>query len=127
MNEEKDRFGEFIKLLERAREDVYFAERDRELLGKLKNRLERVQQGQVENPDMKCPQCGVHLHNAILMDFPIHRCSACGGIWVARGALPQFMNLKAPAARSEPSAAHDALRNVWPAGLSGMGKSLGGE
>jgi hypothetical protein len=28
MNEEKDRFGDFISLLERAREDVYFAEKD---------------------------------------------------------------------------------------------------
>ena len=28
MNEEKDRFGEWIRLLERAREDIYFSERD---------------------------------------------------------------------------------------------------
>ena len=32
MNEEKDRVGDFFSLVERAREDVYFAERDRKLL-----------------------------------------------------------------------------------------------
>ena len=55
MNEEKDRFGDFIRLLERAREDVYFAEKDRELLDKLKRRLERAQQSQRESPGAEMP------------------------------------------------------------------------
>lgn len=127
MNDEKDRFGDFIRLLERAREDVYFAEKDRELLNKLKVRLEKAQQGQLDNPSMKCPRCSVHLHNSNLMDFPVHRCSACGGIWLDRDVLPQFMSPKAIETASETSLSKDSLRNVWPAGLSGMGKSLGGE
>jgi hypothetical protein len=32
MVEEKDRFGETMKLVERAKEDIYFAQRDRELI-----------------------------------------------------------------------------------------------
>jgi Zn-finger nucleic acid-binding protein len=127
MNEEKDRFGDFIRLLERAREDVYFAERDRELLDKLKHRLERAQQGQLENPHLKCPECGVHLHNFTLMDFPVRRCSACGGIWLDRDVLPPLMNLKTLEPSSERRSARDSLRSMWPAWLSGMGKSLGGE
>ena len=50
MNEEKDRFGDFIGLLERAREDVYFAAKDRDLLEKLNRRLEKKRQSQLENP-----------------------------------------------------------------------------
>ena len=30
MVEEKDRFGKTLQLLERAKEDIYFAQRDRE-------------------------------------------------------------------------------------------------
>ncbi|MBI1998465.1 MAG: hypothetical protein HYW03_06350 [Deltaproteobacteria bacterium] len=50
MNEEKDRFGDFIRLLERAREDVYFAAKDRDLIEKLNRRLEKARQSQLENP-----------------------------------------------------------------------------
>ena len=48
MNEEKDRFGDVISLLERAREDVYFAAKDRELIDKLKHRLEETRQETLE-------------------------------------------------------------------------------
>ena len=125
MNEEKDRFGDFIRLLERAREDVYFAEKDRQLLDKLKRRLERAQQGQVENPTMKCPQCSVTLDNSTFMDFSVRRCSACGGIWFDRGVLSKFMNIKGDPA-PERRLSTDPPRNMWPAGLGGMGRSLGG-
>jgi len=127
MNDEKDRFGDFIRLLERAREDVYFAEKDRELLDKLKRRLERAQQGQLENPNMKCPECGAHLHSSTLMDLRVHPCSACGGTWLEQGVLTQLMNMKTPEPASEKRSPGDSLRNAWPAGLGGMGKSLGGE
>jgi len=50
MNEEKDCFGDFIRLLERAREDVYFAAKDRDLIEKLNQRLEKARQRQLENP-----------------------------------------------------------------------------
>ena len=128
MNEEKDRFGDLIRLLERAREDVYFAEKDRELLDKLKRRVERAQSAQAENPELKCPRCGVHLDNAILVDFPVSRCAACDGIWLEGAVLTQFMNMVKPfsASGESASASRDSLRNVWPAGLGGMGKSLGG-
>jgi hypothetical protein len=127
MNDEKDRFGDFIKLLERAREDVYFAEKERALMDKLKRRLERAQQGELENPGLKCPRCGVHLNNYIIMDIPVNRCSACGGIWLDRNVLPQFMNTENRPPASQTSASPALPRNVWPAGLGGMGKSLGGE
>ena len=36
MENEKDRFGDTMRLVERAKEDIYFAERDREVLEKLR-------------------------------------------------------------------------------------------
>ena len=45
MADEKDRFGEAMKLAERAKEDIYFAEQDRELIEKLKTNLEKVDKG----------------------------------------------------------------------------------
>lgn len=41
MADEKDRFGETMKLVERAKEDIYFAERDRGLIEKLKEQCRR--------------------------------------------------------------------------------------
>lgn len=43
MIEEKNRFGETLQLLERAKEDIYFAQRDRELIEKLKAQLHKVE------------------------------------------------------------------------------------
>lgn len=36
MENERDRFGEKMRLVEQAKEDIYFAEKDRELIAKLK-------------------------------------------------------------------------------------------
>jgi hypothetical protein len=41
MADEKDRFGETMKLAERAKEDIYFAEHDRELIEKLRRNCRR--------------------------------------------------------------------------------------
>ena len=114
MNEEKDRFGDFIRLLERAREDVYFAEKDRELIDRLKRHFAQGKQSKLANPAMNCPQCAISLHNSSLMDFAVSRCSGCGGIWVNRDVLHQFLNMK----KIEPGATHfglrHSLRNMWP-------------
>ena len=36
MDNQKDRFGETMRLVERAKEDMFFAEKDREVLEKLR-------------------------------------------------------------------------------------------
>ena len=114
MNEEKDRVGDFFSLVERAQEDVYFAERDRKLLEKQKLRLEKAHQDQLEGHARNCPQCGVALHQSSLMDFAVSRCSGCGGIWVERAELQRLMNMK----KIEPDAAYSwskhSLRYLWP-------------
>lgn len=114
MNEEKDRFGDFLNLVERAREDVYFAQKDRELLDKQKHRVEVTPQDQLELHTRNCPQCGVALQRSSLMEIAVSRCSGCGGIWVEGAELQQFINMK----KVEPTAAYPwskhSLRYLWP-------------
>jgi Zn-finger nucleic acid-binding protein len=113
MNEEKDRYGDFISLLERAREDVYFAQKDRELLDKQKHGLKEAHQDPSEHHTGSCPECGIVLHKSILMDVAVSRCSACGGTWVARIELQRLMNLKKIESTAY-SGAKRSLRYLWP-------------
>jgi hypothetical protein len=55
MADEKDRFGETMKLVERAKEEIYFAGRDRELIEKLKHELKKVEKASSELHCLKCP------------------------------------------------------------------------
>jgi hypothetical protein len=51
---EKDQFGETLKLAERAKEDIYFAERDRDLLEKLRAQLQKIDK---RAGRLNCPKC----------------------------------------------------------------------
>jgi hypothetical protein len=55
MSDEKDRFGETMKLVERAKEDIYFAQRDRELIEKLKAQLQKTDKQGSQLHCLKCP------------------------------------------------------------------------
>jgi Zn-finger nucleic acid-binding protein len=114
MNEEKDRFGDFNSLVERAREDVYFAQKDRKLLEKQKHRLAEAQQDQMEFRTRNCPQCGIALHKSSLMDFAVSQCSGCGGIWVERAELQRFINMKKIGQDADYSWSTHSLRYIWP-------------
>jgi len=116
MNEEKDRFGDFIRLLERAREDVYFAAKDRDLIEKLNRRLDKARQIQLENPTMKCPRCDVKLRDSTLWIFPSTRCSVCGGVWLDRAVLGQFLNMKRIEPDAERGSFRYSLRSMWHGG-----------
>lgn len=91
MDDEKDRFGEKIRLLERAREDVYFSERDRELIEKMKARLQRVERAE-DKKDRVCPQCSVKLESYLFMEIVLDRCSNCEGVWLDKGELDMIAN-----------------------------------
>ena len=43
MADETDRFGDTMRLVERAKEDIYFAEQDRQVLEKLRSQLRNVE------------------------------------------------------------------------------------
>ncbi len=81
---EKDRFGETMKLVERAKEDIYFAEHDRELIEKLRAQLRKVDK---QESKLQCPKCHGALETYSFQGFVLARCQSCGGIWMDKGAL----------------------------------------
>jgi Zn-finger nucleic acid-binding protein len=84
MADEKDRFGETMKLVERAKEDIYFAEQERELIAKLKAKLQPV--GKRESR-LGCPKCPGDLETYSFEGFVLDRCRGCGGVWMDKGEL----------------------------------------
>jgi Zn-finger nucleic acid-binding protein len=84
MADEKDKFGETMRLVERAKEDIYFAERDRELINKLKAQLQKVEK---TGSRINCPKCPGELESYAFQGFILDRCHNCGGIWMDRGEL----------------------------------------
>ncbi len=84
MADEKDRFGETMKLVERAKEDIYFAERDRELLERLKAHLRKVE---TEKAQLHCPKCPGVLETYTFQGVTLDRCRKCGGVWMDSGEL----------------------------------------
>jgi hypothetical protein len=84
MADEKDRFGETMKLLERAKEDIYFAERDRETIEKLRAELKKVEK---QDAGLRCPKCTGLLESYTFQGFILDRCRNCEGIWMDKGEL----------------------------------------
>jgi formylmethanofuran dehydrogenase subunit E len=80
---EKDTFGEKLHDKEKADEDLYFAERDRELIAKQKARIaEETAARQSESAHMRCPKCGEHLSAETLHGLHVEVCATCQGVWL---------------------------------------------
>jgi Transcription factor zinc-finger len=84
MENEKDRFGETMRLVERAKEDIYFAARDRKLLAALRAQLRKVDKSEAARG---CPKCPGKLESYTFQGFALDRCHECGGIWLDNGEL----------------------------------------
>lgn len=84
MSDEKDRFGETMRLVERAKEDIYFSRRDAELLEKLKTQLQKIEH---ERQKPRCPKCPGELQTYTFQGFVLDRCHDCGGVWLDKGEL----------------------------------------
>jgi len=81
----KDRFGDKLRDREKAEEDRYFAQQDREKLEKLREDAEiPVVLG-------RCPRCGTSLSQREVDEVPIDSCDACGGIWLDKGEFEQII------------------------------------
>ena len=83
MENEKDRFGETMRLVEKAKEDIYFAERDRQLLEKLRT----LRKSETTQIPPHCPKCSGRLEPYTFEAVALDRCHECGGIWLDRGEL----------------------------------------
>jgi hypothetical protein len=84
MPDEKDRFSATIRLAERPREDIYFAERHRHLLAELCDKIKKVEG---TGNELRCPKCSGVLDTYTLYGFVLDRCARCGGIWMDEGEL----------------------------------------
>src|SRR5512139_727843 len=84
--EEKDRLGDKLKDAERGREDQFFAERDRQLLAKLRGaNAESAEADREEAPPMRCPKCATHLQQRTLNGVQVEQCPSCRGMWLDHG------------------------------------------
>ena len=88
VNEEKDRLGNKLRDAERAREDQYFAERDRKLIEALRQAKEGETEAALkEAAHMRCPKCGTRLIPHTLHDVSLDECPSCHGVWLDAGEL----------------------------------------
>lgn len=88
MVNEKDRLGDKLRDAERAREDEYFARRDRELIEKARGQKgEEAEATLREITRMRCPKDGRPLDSIKLRGVNVERCPACDGVWLDRGEL----------------------------------------
>jgi uncharacterized protein len=86
--DEKDRLGGKLRDKERAEEDLYFAQRDRELLEKLKKEKEAEEKAaERQKWFMRCPKCGVQLATVQHHGVTVDECPSCQGMWLDRGEL----------------------------------------
>jgi rubrerythrin len=91
MATEKDRLGEKLKDAERAQEDLYFADRDRQLIEKMRREKEGELEQQMRAAAlMRCPKCGESLKHVVEQGVGVEECPACGGMWLDRGELEQL-------------------------------------
>ena len=82
--DEKDRLGSKLHEKEKAEEDRYFAQRDREALEKLKqNAAAEVNKEAL----MRCPKCGTQLKSVEHHGVTVEECPSCQGLWLDRGEL----------------------------------------
>ena len=90
-NGEKDRLGDKLRDAEKAREDTFFAERDRELLQKLKAQTGAQDAKALrELTRMRCPKCGERLTTRTQLDVEIDECPTGHGIWLDTGELEKL-------------------------------------
>jgi len=83
MADEKDRLGNKLHDIERGREDQYFAQRDRELLEKLRKAKAQDQEAALREASLgRCPKCGRRLEARTELGVTADECPGCGGIWL---------------------------------------------
>jgi hypothetical protein len=86
MAAEKDRLGDKLRDKERGQEDQYFAQRDRELIEKLKDGKEQEFQDRVRAEVLnRCPRDGSKLHQRKQHGVSIDECPTCQGMWLDAG------------------------------------------
>lgn len=93
--EDKDRLGTKLHQKEQAEESRYFAERDRELLDKMKEQREAEHEEEIRVLALnRCPKCGVQLTTRLIEEVEIDECEQCQGMWLDKGELEAMSEQK---------------------------------
>lgn len=92
---EKDGWGDKLRAAQRAREDLYFAKIDAELLEKIRAAETGKPAGAESAKATKngdCPRCKEELRSGMWRDLEIEFCPACGGLWLDPGDLLELVD-----------------------------------
>ena len=88
MADEKDRLGEKLRDKEKAEEDRYFAERDKAMLEKLRQRMNEKEMQELRTlVEGHCPKCATRLVAAEERGVAFERCPTCQGVWLDKGEM----------------------------------------
>ena len=88
MASDKDRLGEKLRDVEKAREDQYFAKRDRELIEKLRGERDKEFREELKAAgELRCPHGHGALQQRLESGIHIDECPTCGGLWFDKGEL----------------------------------------
>jgi hypothetical protein len=85
MDDEKDRFGQKLSDLEKAREDQWAREEDARLIERMRQRHTAAVR--------HCPECGVELTAAAESGFAMMACPKGHGAWLDSVALEKVLKL----------------------------------
>jgi len=89
-SDEKDRLGNKLRDAERAREEQFFAERDRKLIERLKEDQGGEGDATKKAARGRCPTCGVNLQPQTLHEISVQECPDCHGVWLDQGELAEL-------------------------------------
>ena len=91
MSDEKDRFGDKLREVEKAREDKYFADLDRALTEKMRAQAAGEQDAAAKlAAHMRCPKCGEKLEVTNYSGVTVEECPACRGIFLDDGEIQEL-------------------------------------
>ena len=85
MASDKDRLGDKLHEKERAEEDRYFQQRDKELVDRL--RQAKASGAAPAQARMTCPKDGSPLQSVELSGVTVEECGTCRGLWLDAGEL----------------------------------------
>lgn len=91
MSDEKDRLAEKLRQKEKAEEDRFFAEQDKEAIERLRQAQRTASEEQVrELARDRCPRCGERLAALKLHGVQVDECPMGHGMWLDNGELEQI-------------------------------------
>jgi len=88
MEDEKDRFGDKLHQVEKAREDQWAHEQDQKLIEKLHQKMAAHKQA---GAALKCPQCGKPLAASARGGVAMMTCPDDHGAWLEIGSLQRIL------------------------------------